>query len=183
MHSDPRRSRAGCIAPLAVLLASVAGCASPRAGRPLVATAALVRDELAFWQALEDVPRVAADDALHALFLLADGSADHASFTVRRAEAVGRGWLAADEPLAADDAVALGIVAVAVCDIVPVERGVSGTLFPTAPRWCVRDLAFHGLLPADRSADSTLRGLELLELLGRIEDWRAAHGGVAGAGS
>ncbi|MBM4015937.1 MAG: hypothetical protein FJ293_13365 [Planctomycetes bacterium] len=182
MRSEPPRRRTPRLA-LAVLACGLAGCATPRVGPPLVAQTALVRDELAFWQSLEGVRRVTADDALHALFLLADGRADHASFAARRAKAIERGWLAADDARAADDAASLGLLAVAVCRFLPVERGVTGLLFPGQPRGCVRDLAFHGLLPRDRPADSPFDGLELIEMAGRIEDWRTAHAGLPGAGS
>jgi hypothetical protein len=182
MRSEPRRApqRAAALAAVALLVAS--GCTAPRAvaGAPLIAQPALAEDELGFWQALESAPRVAVDDALHALLLLADGEADHASFASRRAVAGDRGWIEPDAQLQANDAATIGMVASAICRIVPLERGVSGTLFPRAQRWCVRDLVFLGLLP-ERAPAQTLRGLELIELVGRVEDWRRDHTARAAA--
>lgn len=181
MHSEPRPSSSRIAVPIAgALLLLASGCVAPRAATPLIAQPALARDELGFWQALEQSPRVAVDDALHALLLLADGHADHASFAARLAIASERGWIAADAQPQADDAATIGLVATAICRIVPLERGVSGTLFPTAHRWCVRDLVFLGLLP-ERAPTQSLRGLELIELVGRVEDWRRDHAARAAA--
>ncbi|MSR46647.1 MAG: hypothetical protein EXS13_06235 [Planctomycetes bacterium] len=175
MRSDRKRAWARGVA---VLLA--AGCATPPAGTPVIARVELLGDELGFWQALETSPRVSNDDALHALFLLADGKADYASFTARLVAARERGWVAEDATVEAEGAATVGLVAVAICQVVPLERGVTGQLFPQAPRWCTRDLVFHGFMP-ERTASQPLHGLELLELVGRVEDWRAVHAGGAGS--
>lgn len=161
---------------LALTLAlALAACAAPKAGARLVARPELARDELAFWQALESQPRLSTDDALHALFLLADGSADHASFDARVAAAKQRGWIAADETPAPDEAATVGWVSAVVASFLPLERGLTSRFAPRSERYATRDLVFQGLLP-DRSPSQTLRGLELLELAGRVDDWRAAHG-------
>ena len=169
------RSERALLALAFAACAACAACAAPKAGEPLVARAELARDELAFWQALETQPRLAKDDALHALFLLADGSAAYASFAARLSEARRRGWVGEDESPAPDEAATVGWVSAVIASFLPLERGVTSSLAPWSERYATRELVFHGLLP-ERSPSQTLRGIELLELAGRVDDWRAAQG-------
>jgi len=160
---------------LALACTLLAACATPTAGPPLIERTEYAHDELAFWQALEAQPRLSKDDALHALFLMADGSAAYASWAARLSEARRRGWIAEDARPEADEAATIGWVSSVVAAFLPIERGVTARLAPRSERYATRDLVFVGLLP-DRSPSQPLRGLELLELAGRVDDWRAAHG-------
>ncbi len=154
-----------------------AGCGSPpRLGRTLLAQPSMVADELAFWQALEGEARVTNDDALHGLLLLADGSDAHASFAARVVTAQARGWIAPDAALDADGVASVGMVSVAVCDLLALEGGVTRRFAPKSPRYCTRELVFRGLLP-ERTAQQGMRGLELIDLAGRVEDARLAMAG------
>jgi hypothetical protein len=163
------------LALLALACATFAACAAPMAHERLVVKPEFAHDELAFWQALETQPRLSKDDALHALFLMADGSAAYASYAARLSEARRRGWIAEDEMPEPDEAATIGWVSAVVMSFLPLERGVTSRFVPTSERYATRELVFQGLLP-DRSPSQPLRGLELLELAGRIDDWRAAHG-------
>ena len=163
----------------ALLFSLLGGCVHSRVEKPAVESIAADASELDFWQRLESGNYLSNHDALHGLFLIADGKDDHGSFAARLTAARARGWLAADEELAPDEAATVGMVSVATCELLALDGGVTmrlGTpLFGRSPRYCTRELVAQGLLP-ERTSGQALRGLEFLDLAGRIDDRRTgAH--------
>ncbi len=163
---------------------SLASCSAPLVGNCAIDQPAAVESELDFWQALEPQSRLTNHDALHGLLLIADGADERAGWEARLAEARVRGWVG-DGELAPDGVATVGMVSVAICQLLDLEGGVTMTLLDPwlgrSQRYCTRELIFARLLP-ERSPQQSLRGLELLDLAGRVEDWRAEHGAAADAG-
>jgi hypothetical protein len=175
------RGRAGAIRALAfgaiVTMATMSGCATTHVKDSAVDHAATSATELDFWQGLETQPLLSNHDALHGLLLLADQTDDRAGFAERLAEARKRGWVRATAELDPDAAATIGLVSVALCEVLKVDGGLSMKLLGLTPRYCTRELIDAGLLP-DRSPNQVVRGPEFLELVARAEDWRSAHGGA-----
>jgi hypothetical protein len=162
------------IASLALLLAG--GCVASRAADRAVDHASDSASELDFWQRLETQSLLSYHDALHGLLLLADGKDDRAGFAERLEEARRRGWIGAGDALVAEETARVGLVSVALCDVLALRGGLTTWLAPHSWRYCTREVVAAGLLP-DRTENQVLRGNEFIDLVGRAEDWRAAHGG------
>jgi len=160
----------------ALALSIAGGCTASHPADRAVDHAPDSKSELDFWQRLETQPLLSNHDALHGLLLLADGTDDRANFDERLAEARKRGWVGAGETVAADETATVGFVSVALCDVLALRGGVTARLAPRSWRYCTRELVAARLLP-DRTEYQALRGPEFLDLIGRAEDWRAAHGG------
>jgi hypothetical protein len=158
-------------------LALLVACASTHVKDSAVDHAATSATELDFWQGLETQPLLSNHDALHGLLLLAESKDDDAGFAERLAEARRRGWLDATAELDPDAAAGVGFVAVALCEVLKIEGGLTMKLLGRSPRYCTRALIDAGLLP-DRSPNQVLRGPEFIDLVAHAEDWRAAHGGA-----
>jgi hypothetical protein len=142
------------IASLALLLAG--GCVASRAADRAVDHASDSASELDFWQRLETQSLLSNHDALHGLLLLADGKDDRASFAERLEEARRRGWIGAGDSIAPDETAAVGLVCVALCDLLALRGGVTTRLAPRSWRYCTREVVAAGLLP-DRT-EAALRG-------------------------
>jgi hypothetical protein len=125
--------------------------------------------ELDFWEGVETQRIVTVNDALHALFLLADGSDAFATYAERLAEAKQRRWLPAGSDPAANESAAVGLVAMAGCQILDVKGGLTMRVLGPSPRYCTRELVFLGILPP-RTEHQSLSGLELMDVVGRLED-------------
>ncbi len=154
----------------ALLAGAVAGCAMERTVLEDSAVDAFggVESELDFWDELATRRVVTNDDALHGLLLLAgeDGGADYAS---RLEAARGRGWISESASPPKNESAAVGMIAVAVCDILDIEGGVTMRLFGHLPRYCTRELVFLEIIPG-RTENQSLSGLEFIDLAGRVED-------------
>ena len=177
MRSERRFAlvRLGMLA--AVAASGATGCSHSRLRDSAVDSQTMPSRELDFWQGLEQRPRVTNHDALHALLLLADGKDARVSYRTRLADARTRGWLdedATETTLPPNDAATVGLVSVAVCDLLDLSGGVTLRCFGPSPRYCTRELVAQGLLPP-RTPEQELLGLELIDLAGRIEDWREHH--------
>ncbi len=125
--------------------------------------------ELEYLEALETQRVVTNHDALHGLLLLADGADPHETYEQRLADARQRGWLARDAAPEANESAAIGMMAVAACDILAIKGGLTMRLLGPSPRYCTRELIFLDILPP-RTEHQSLSGLEFIDLLGRIED-------------
>ena len=164
-----RHCRRGAIV-AAVFAGAVAGCAIERTMLEDSAVDAFgsVEAELDFWDDLATRRVVTNDDALHGLLLLAgeDGGIDYAA---RLEAARGRGWLPESTSPPKNESAAVGMIAVAVCDILEIEGGVTMRLLGPLPRYCTRELVFLEIIPG-RTENQSLSGLEFIDLAGRVED-------------
>ena len=160
---------------VAAMAVTLAGCARTVLESSVVDGLAGEARELDFWQGLEDQPVITVNDALHGLLLLTDGSDPSSDYAERLEEARRRGWVSAGKDLAANESAAVGMVAVAACQIVDIKGGVTMHLLGPSPRWCTRELVFLEILPP-RTEHQALSGLEFLDLVGRLEDRLAAGG-------
>lgn len=125
--------------------------------------------ELEYLEALESQRVVTNHDALHGLLLLADGADSHETYEQRLADARQRGWLAPDATPEANESAAIGMMAMAACEILAIKGGLTMRLFGPSPRYCTRELIFLDILPP-RTEHQSLSGLEFIDLLGRVED-------------
>ena len=125
--------------------------------------------ELDYLEALETQRVVTNHDAFHGLLLLADRADPHETYEQRLADAKELGWLAHDATPEANESAAIGMMAVAACEILEIKGGLTMRLFGPSPRYCTRELIFLDILPL-RSEHQSLSGLEFIDLLGRIED-------------
>lgn len=175
------RRPAGAILVLAIgglaAFAALEGCAATRLKDSAVDHAATSAAELDFWQMLETQQLLSNHDALHGLLLLADRADDRAGFADRLAEARRRGWIGESVALDPDAAATVGLVSVALCEVLRIDGGLTMKVLGRSQRYCTRELIGVGLLP-DRSPNQVVRGPEFIDLIAHAEDWRAAHGGA-----
>ena len=158
--------------PLMILLlasAGMVGCARTMLESSAVDDWPGNEAELEYLEALETQRVVTNHDALHGLLLLADGADPHETYEQRLADARQRGWLAPDASPEANESAAIGMMAMAVCEILEIDGGLTMLFFGPSPRYCTRELIFLDILPP-RSEHQSLSGLEFIDLLGRIED-------------
>jgi hypothetical protein len=154
---------------LALASAGTGGCARTVLDSSVVDALPGEELELEYWEQLEAQPVVTNHDALHALLLLADGADPHRTYEARLADARGRGWFRPGDTPAANESASVGMVAVAACEMLSVKGGLTMRLLGPLPRYCTRELVFLEILPP-RSEHQSLSGLELIDLLGRLED-------------
>jgi hypothetical protein len=133
--------------------------------------------ELDFWEGLEQQRIVTVNDALHALLLFADEGGSFATYEQRLAAAKRRKWLPAGADPAANESAAVGLVAMAACQVLDVKGGLTMRLLGPSPRYCTRELVFLGILPP-RTEHQSLSGLELIDVVGRLEDRLGAPVGM-----
>jgi hypothetical protein len=167
------------IALLLVVLIGLGGCARTVLESSVVDAAPGAEAELDFWEGLEQQRIVTVNDTLHALLLFADDGGSFATYDERLTEAKRRKWLSASADPAANESVTVGLVAVAACRILDVKGGLTMRLLGPTPRYCTRELVFLEILPP-RTEHQSLSGLELIDVVGRLED---RLGGPAGTGS
>lgn len=160
-----------------VVACAASGCAATILPASAVDAQGGIADDLEFWQQLENEAVLTNHDALHGLFLLADGTDEARNWVARREQAIARGWIAAGDSLEPNEAARVGMVSVAVCDILHLDGGVVLRTFGRSQRYCTRELVFARLLPA-RTPQQILRGPEFVDLAGRIEDYQKKHAAV-----
>lgn len=188
------RSPALAAATLAALL--LASCAERSiVPQPAAVLYPAPNDELDFIDALRAQPIVSVHDALHALLISAgelpqtrsDTTADadpadpadpaDTSWQRVRERAEQLGWIAPGIELDPRSSVRAGLVASVILRITPVPRGLALRVFIDEP-WtpesyplgqaAVRALRLRGMMP-ERSANQTLRGAELIDILRAAE--------------
>jgi hypothetical protein len=167
MRSDARRFVVAPVAAIGLLLA-VAGCA-----RTVITDSAADKfpsadAELQFWEQLETQPVVTNNDALHGLILLADGQDPAQDYDQRVAAARQRGWLGSSEPPPAHESATMGMISVAVCEILDIKGGITMRVFGLVPRYCTRELVFLRYVPP-RTDNQSISGLEFMDLMSRVE--------------
>ncbi|MFM1831450.1 MAG: hypothetical protein RLZZ558_1790 [Planctomycetota bacterium] len=124
-------------------------------------------DELDFLAAVERMPAVTNNDALHGFFLLQDGSDPHADFESRVAEGRRRGWFPMGTPTRANEAAKIGWMATAGCRVMDVRGGLSMNLLGPLPRFATRELVYMEILPL-RTENQILTGGEFVDYLNRL---------------
>jgi hypothetical protein len=166
--------------------ALLAGCAAQRTTLDAsVADVHAAADlELDFWDELATRRVVTNNDALHGLLLLAGGDAA-ADYAGRVELGRQRGWLGRGAAPPANQSATVGMVSVALCDILEIRGGLLMHLVGPWPRYCTRELIYLGIIP-DRTENQSLTGLEFVDLVRRAADSpqqaRAAASGPAPAG-
>jgi len=159
--------RSDNIAPLLAVLLLV-GCLRSEVSVSVVERFPGDQDTPDFWSEVAVATVVTNDDALHGLYLLADGTDPFGSFPDRAREARERGWVGGEE-LAAREAAHYGAIAVAIYDILHLRGGVTLRIFGPSQRYCARELASQGIAPA-RSEQQSLSGLEFIDLMRRCQE-------------
>lgn len=143
------------------------GCARTTVERSLVSMYDEPDQELDYFAELEEQRVVSNDDALHALLLLAEPGGAYETYEERADAARERGWIEGEAPPATESA-RIGMVAVAVCEVLGIEGGLSMHLFGNTPRYATRELIYEGLLPP-RTEEQSISGIELVDLIGRVD--------------
>ncbi|MCP3903040.1 MAG: hypothetical protein GY715_05325 [Planctomycetes bacterium] len=173
------------LVPLLLLVLMAGGCTIERMVHDDSAADALgaLDDELDFWDEVATRHSVTNNDALHGLLLLAGVSEenetenDDISFSRRLRLARERGWIAEDRELPPNETATVGLMAMAVCEILEIPGGLSARVFGPSPRSCTRELIHRRMIPP-RTDNQALSGLEFIDLVGRSEDhlgFRAAQ--------
>ncbi|MHC4427052.1 MAG: hypothetical protein ACYS0D_00410 [Planctomycetota bacterium] len=129
----------------------------------------LLEDELEFWTRLEERRVVTTNDALHGLYLMADGDDPFVTYDQRLAQAHERGWIPQRSAPPANESAPVGLFAVASCDILEIRGGLTMRVLGPSGRYCTKELVFLEILPP-RTEQQSLSGLEFIDLVGRIED-------------
>lgn len=153
---------------MACLALAVAGC------RPYVMSNSAVDQypsadqEIEFLGAVERMPAVTNNDALHGFILLQDGSDPCTSFEARVQEGQKRGWFRGGSPQKPNEAAKVGWMATAGCVVMGVEGGVSMRLFGPLPRYATRELVYMEILPL-RTENQILTGAEFVDFINRLD--------------
>jgi hypothetical protein len=164
--------------------AAMAGCARTVTDGSVVDRHGTAEAELEFWDGLTTERVLTNNDALHGLLMI--GGQPAGTYEERLEAARSRGWLEAAAAPAANASAPVGMVAVAVCEILEIRGGVTMHVFGPSARYCTRELVFRGLIP-QRGEHQAMSGLEFIDLAGRIQDYRgdratSGPGGVGGGG-
>lgn len=124
--------------------------------------------EIDFLTAVEKMNAVTNNDALHAFFLLQDGDDAHVDYTARRAEAQKRGWMPGDASPRPNEAAKVGWMAMAGCEVMQVQGGLTMHLLGNTPRYATRELVFMQILPL-RTENQILTGTEFVDYINRLD--------------
>ncbi len=124
--------------------------------------------EIEFLGAVERMPAVTNNDALHGFILLQDGSDPCTSYEARVQEGRKRGWFRGGSPQKPNEAAKVGWMATAGCVVMGVEGGVSMRLFGPLPRYATRELVYMEILPL-RTENQILTGAEFVDFINRLD--------------
>jgi hypothetical protein len=124
--------------------------------------------EIEFLGAVERMPAVTNNDALHGFLLLQDGADACTSFESRVQEGEKRGWFRGSAPQKPNEAAKVGWMATAGCVVMNVEGGVSMRLFGPLPRYATRELVYMEILPL-RTENQILTGAEFVDFINRLD--------------
>lgn len=156
---------------LVVLMLLPAGCAVERTvlEDSSVDTHAGYEAELDFWDELATRPVVTNNDALYGLLLVSGEENPPDSYEGRLAAARAREWVGEKQSPPINESAMVGMISVAVCDILEVKGGVTMHLLGPSPRYCTRELIYLEYIPR-RTENQSLSGLEFIDLLSRVEE-------------
>ena len=154
-----------------LLMACCAGCAAQRTTlrQSAVDLYPTADEELDFLDHVASLKVVTNHDALHGLIMLDADEEVGESYEERVAYAVERGWIATDAAPAPNESARVGMIAIAICDVLEFEGGLTMQLFGPSPRYCTRELVYQELIPM-RSEKQSLSGLEFIDLIDRVEN-------------
>jgi len=130
-------------------------------------------DELDFLAEVHNMTAVTNNDALHGLFLFADGVDPATDYDERVALAKTRRWMPTgfDEP--ANESAPVGWLAMAGCEICDIKGGLTMHVLGPTPRYCTKELVFLQVLPL-RTENQSLTGAEFNDYLNRLHRVRAS---------
>lgn len=153
---------------LALLVLALVGCKPYVMERSAVDEFPRADQELDFLAAVEKMPAVTSNDALHAFLLLQDGDDPARDYAGRVAEGVRRGWIPAGHAQAADEVAKVGWLATAGCVVMQVKGGLTMRLVGPIPRYATKELVYMEILPL-RTENQALTGSEFVDYLNRLE--------------
>jgi hypothetical protein len=159
------RSSAWC---LALALLALVGCKPYVMSSSAVDTYPKADQEIDFLGAVEKMPAVTNNDALHAFLLLQDGDDSSADYAARVQQGVQRGWLPAGHGKLANEAARVGWMATAGCVVMDVRGGLSMRILGPVPRYATKELVFMEILPL-RTENQVLTGAEFVDYLNRLQ--------------
>ena len=145
---------------------------APGCERQLTTTSVVERyrsgdEEVEFFEELKDSMVVSNEDALHALYLLADGEDYWDTYADRVAEAQRRRWIPTSFSEPSTESAEVGWIATASCRIAGLDGGVSMRIWGPIPRYAVRELRnSHILIGKQESMSFT--GAEFVDFLTRL---------------
>jgi hypothetical protein len=156
---------------LAVLMLLPAGCAIERTvlEDSAVDTHAGYEAELDFWDDLATRPVVTNNDALYGLLLVSGEENPPDSYDSRLAAARELQWIGENQSPPINESATVGMISMAVCDILQVRGGLTMHLLGPSPRYCTRELIFLEYIPR-RTENQSLSGLEFIDLLSHVEE-------------
>ena len=126
------------------------------------------QQEIEFLDALEDMPAVTNNDALHAFLILEDGTDPSKDYQDRVAEGIRRKWLSSSFDQQANAAARIGWMAGTGCRIMKIRGGLTMMIFGPVDRYAVKELIYMEILPL-RTDNQSLTGGEFIDYLNRLE--------------
>ena len=156
---------------LAVLAASMAGCA--QAGKITGPDARLPADEESpgFLDRVSSQKMVSENDAMRGVLMLVSGKDEAAAFGDRVARLREMKVVDASWDFAAERPITRGKLAYMLCQALHVQGGVILTLTGPSQRYCVRELAYQGILASDIMT-TQISGGEFVAVLGRADAFK-----------
>jgi hypothetical protein len=151
-----------------LLLLALAGCKPYVMSSSAVDTLGKADQEIDFLAAVERMPAVTNNDALHAFLLLQDGDDTCADYAARVREGVRRGWMQSGHSPLANEAARVGWMATAGCVVMDVKGGLTMRLLGPVPRYATKELVFMEILPL-RTENQVLTGSEFVDYLNRLQ--------------
>lgn len=151
-----------------LILCVLAGCKPYLMSSSAVDTYPKADQEIDFLAAVEKMPAVTNNDALHAFLLLQDGDDRSADYASRVQEGIRRGWLPRGSAHLADEAARVGWMATAGCVVMDVKGGFTMHVLGPVPRYATKELVFMEILPL-RTENQVLTGSEFVDYLNRLQ--------------
>lgn len=151
-----------------LLLLALVGCKPYVMSSSAVDTYGKADQEIDFLAAVEKMPAVTNNDALHAFLLLQDGDDASADYAARVQEGVRRGWLAAGAAKLPNEAARVGWMATAGCVVMNVKGGLTMRVIGPVPRYATKELVYMEILPL-RTENQVLTGSEFVDYLNRLQ--------------
>jgi hypothetical protein len=151
-----------------LLLLALAGCKPYVMSSSAVDTYGKADQEIDFLAAVEKMPAVTNNDALHAFLLLQDGDDRCADYAARVQEGVRRGWMQSGSPRLANEAARVGWMATAGCVVMDVKGGLTMRVLGPVPRYATKELVYMEILPL-RTENQVLTGSEFVDYLNRLQ--------------